>query len=368
MENLKLYQDRALKLSAEMQKKGVACMIICNSPNLYYMTGYAPKKCERLQIAFFPVDSEPLMVVPAIYAFNAEKECSIRDQRVWTDGDDLFAFVKGIMEEKGLLGRTLAIDDTFEYRQLSVIQHVSPDSVYVLGSSVITELRMRKSPEEIELMKISGKLSDDAVQMVLDNLLDGRSEGQLKSWIEYDLANKGMIHGFSNLIASGPNTANSHHVSNETVPKPGDAVYFDLGGAYSHYWSDITRSAHIGKPSDRYVECYNRVREAQQLAFEAIKPGVRACDVDKVARDYLKKYNLGEYFTHRLGHGIGLDGHELPNLSPDNTLVLEPGMSFSCEPGVYFNNEFGIRIEDSVVVTDSGAMSFNHFTKELIIL
>lgn len=363
-----LFQNRTKKLNDAMREKDISCMIICNSPNLYYMTGYSPKKCERFQVAFFPLDDDPVLAVPALYQVNSEKECNIKDQRVWSDGDDLYAYVKNILEDKHLIGKKLAIDDTFEYRQLAPIQAASPDSEFVLGSSVMTGLRMRKSPEELQFMKESGALSDKAVEMMINHILDGKSEGELKSWIEYELANQGMTYGFSNLIASGVNTSSPHHVSGSRIPQQGDAVYLDLGGSYKHYWSDITRSFHIGKPSDKYIDTYNRVKEAQQLAFESIKPGMKACDVHMVAWNYLDKYDLAQYFTHRLGHGVGMDGHELPNLSKDNELILQPGMTFSCEPGVYIKGEFGIRIEDTVAVTENGAMSFNKFTKDLIVV
>ena len=363
-----LYQRRLATLQQEMKKQQVDGVAICNSPNLFYMTGYAPKKDERFQVAFVPAQGNPILAVPAIYYAHSQLDCCIQDQRTWIDGDNMQAYVEKILQELGILNGRIAIDDTFEFRTFQMIRNASPQSEFVLGSNLFTVLRMRKSPEEIELMKESGRLSDQAVQMVLDQILSGKSEAELKTWIEYELSMKGMRDGFSNLIAFGENTGSAHHVSGPRVAKPGDAVYLDLGGAYNHYWSDITRSFHVGKPSQKYVDTYQRVREAQQLAFESIKPGMRACDVHMVAWNYLDRYGLSQYFTHRLGHGMGMDGHELPNLSRDNPLVLEPGMTFSCEPGVYFNGEFGIRIEDTVCVTETGAISFNAFTKDLIVL
>jgi Xaa-Pro dipeptidase len=351
-----------------MEQKGIDCVLICNSPNLYYMTGYSPKKCERLQIAFVPLDSEPVMIVPALYRAHSEPECCFKDQRYWIDGVKLVAFTKDILAEKHLLGKKIAIDDTFEFFQMEVIRQANPNSTYSLGSDLFTEMRMRKDADEIALMLKSGQLSDEAVGMLLNKVLDGQSEAELKTWIEFELSMRGMTDGFSNLIAFGENTGSPHHVSGPRTLHKGEAFYLDIGGGYNHYWSDITRSFHVGKPSDRYIECYNRVREAQQLAFEYIKPGVRACDAHMVAWNYLDKYGLSEYFMHRLGHGVGMLGHELPNLSSDNQLILEPGMSFSCEPGVYFKGQWGIRIEDTIVVTETGAMSFNAFTKDLTIL
>lgn len=363
-----IYASRLTKLHAVMARKGVDAVLICNSPNLFYMTGYAPKKCERLQIAFVPYDGDPVMIVPALYRAHAELDCAFQDQRYWNDGADLVAFVRDILTEKHLLGKRIAVDDTFEFFQLEIVRRATPDSVFSLGSELFTELRMRKDAQELELMRRSGELSDEAVGMIVEQVLSGKSEAELKAWIEFELAKRGMTDGFSNLIAFAENTGSPHHVSGGRVLHSGEAFYLDIGGGYQHYWSDITRSFFVGRPPQKYIDCYQRVREAQQLAFASIRPGVRACDVHMVAWNYLNQYGLAEYFTHRLGHGIGMLGHELPNLSPDNTLVLEPGMCFSCEPGVYFQGEWGIRIEDSVAVTETGAISFNHYPKDLITL
>ncbi|CAK7010636.1 MAG: putative peptidase [Desulfovibrio sp.] len=366
---MKNVHDRRLQqLRDEMRKQDIDCVAICNSPNLFYMTGYAPKKDERFHTAFIPREGEPILAVPALYQMDSQVHCSIQTQRVWMDGINMVEYVRGIVSELGVVGGRIAIDDAFEFRSFDLIRQVAGNAAFTLGSALFTELRMRKSPEEIALMQLSGKLSDDAMQAMMERVTGGESEAQLKTWIEYDLSSKGMRDGFSNLIAFGRNTASVHHTSGDTVAKKGDALYFDLGGAYNKYWSDITRSFHIGPPSERYVTAYNRVREAQQLAFEAIKPGVRACDVHMVAYAYLEKHGLAEYFLHRLGHGMGLEGHELPNLSMDCEIELEPGMTFSCEPGVYFSGEFGIRIEDTVCVTETGAVSFNLFTKDLLVL
>lgn len=364
-----IHETRLEQLRKAMREQDVDCVAICNSPNLFYMTGYAPKKDERFQVVFVPQNGAPVLAVPKMYHVNSCKECDVEDQRTWVDGDDMNGYVKGLLNSIGVTGGRVAIDDTFEFRTFNLIRNAIPNAEFVPGSNLFTILRMRKSPDEIELMKKSGELSDQAVKMVIDEIASGsgKSEAELKTWIEYWYQMQGMLDGFSNLIAFGVHTGSPHHVSGSAVAKPGDAIYLDLGGAYKHYWSDITRSLHFGKPSDEYVEIYNRVREAQHIAFETIKPGVRACDVHMAAWNYLAKYDLAQYFPHRTGHGMGMDGHELPNLSRDNTLVLEPGMTFSCEPGVY-NGRFGVRIEDTVCVTETGAMSFNHFTKDLIVL
>lgn len=365
----KIHEYRFAQLQKSMADQAIDCVVICNSPNLYYMTGYAPKKDERFQVVFVPQQGAPILAVPKMYHVDSVVKCNVQDQRTWIDGDDMQGYVNGIINELGCADGRIAIDDSLEFRTLNLIFKAAPKADYVLGSNLFTLLRMRKSPDEIAMMAKSGELTDQAVQLVIDEIASGsgKSEAELKTWIEYWYQMQGMTDGFSNLIAFGAGTGSAHHVCNDKVCQPGDAIYLDLGGGYKHYWSDITRSFHMGKPSDEYVSVYNHVREAQQRAFEAIKPGVRACDVHMVAWNYLDEHGLSCYFPHRTGHGVGMEGHELPNLSKDNPLILEPGMTFSCEPGVY-NGKFGVRIEDTVCVTETGAMSFNHYTKDLIIL
>lgn len=366
MENL--LTERLAKLNTEMRAQKVDCTVICNSPNLYYMTGFSPKKCERLLVALLPVDEEPVLIVSSIYEPEAIKSCNINDRRVWHDGDDVFKLVREVLTEKKLLGKRLAIDNSADFGQLAYFIEASPSTTFTPAATLMAKLRMYKTPEEIELMRESGKLTDMAIGMLAEEVVKGRSEMDLHTWIEYELGIRGMRQGFSNIISYGENTVSGHHVPSSRLPKPGDAVMFDIGGAYNHYWSDATRTFFYGQPPQKFIDTYQRVQETQQLAAEAIKPGVRACDINTLAHENLDKYGLGRFFHHHLGHGVGLDGHERPNLRAGETTILEPGMSFSCEPGVYFQGEWGIRIEDTVVVTKTGCESFNHFTKDPTIL
>ena len=269
-----IYEKRLEKLHEQMKENGVSCTLVTNSTNLFYMTGYSPKKCERLLCVLFPLDSDPVLIVPNLHAMDSEKKCWIKDQRVWKDGENLYTLVKNILCEKKLIGVPFAVDNTMEYMHCAFFFNASPSSQYIPASPLFSKLRMYKDAEEIKVMHESGALTDNAIKMLIDNILSGKSELELHNWIEYELGNKGMRQGFSNLIASGINSASVHHKSGTRIPQVGDAVYFDIGGAYNHYWSDATRSIHIGKPSEKYVDAYNKVKDAQQIALDSIRPGV----------------------------------------------------------------------------------------------
>jgi Xaa-Pro dipeptidase len=363
-----IHEQRFIETKKAMNSKNIDCLVLCNSPNLYYLTGYSPKKDERLQIAFITADGKSVMVVPMLYSMNAEKNCNIKDQRIWRDGDNLYSFIDKIADELGIKGGRIGIDSIMEFMQFDTILKSSVKSEFINANSVFKQLRMKKSPEEIELMAQSAKLSDDVMDMCIKACLDGKTEAQIKNLVEYELTDKGMAGGFSNLIASGPNSSSPHHVSGDRIPQKGDCIYLDLGGAYKKYWSDITRTIHFGNPSDKFIKNYEYVKEAQRLAKEAVKPGVSANDVHMTAVKYFEKKGVNEYYLHRTGHGIGLEGHEDPYIAKGNDLILEEGMTFSIEPGLYYKNEFGIRIEDIVVVTKDGHKTLNHFDRELIII
>jgi len=170
------------------------------------------------------------------------------------------------------------------------------------------------------------------------------------------------------IVGSGPNSASPHHKTSTRRLNLGEAVVVDFGGALKDYRSDITRTFHLGEPPDEFRRIYDIVREAQHRAFEAVHPGVTAEAIDRVARGFIAQHGYGDYFLHRTGHGIGLDGHESPYLVSGDTTMLEEGMTFSIEPGIYLKGKYGVRIEDIVVVTRDGAERLNHFPRELRVL
>lgn len=362
-----IYKARLKKVHEEMEKRDIKAVVLCNSPNMYYVTGYAPKLDERLQLAVITEEKE-FMVVPLLYRDTAKLSCAIQEMFVWSDSENYADVMKKAFGGKTYRNEKIAIDTHLRFMHMSAIMKTCPDAKFVDANEIFDTLRLIKSPEELKMLAASGKMSDELMDIAIGYVKQGKSELEIKNLIEYEYLNRGMTDGFSNLIAMGKNSALVHHVSGNAAPQDGDSVYLDIGGALNHHWSDITRTVHIGEPSPRYIECYEAVKKAQELAKEAVKPGVTANDVHMAAYDYLESKGLGKYFLHRTGHGIGLEGHESPSIVTGNSLVLQEGMTFSVEPGVYFEGAFGIRIEDVVAVTESGYTSMTSYTRELITL
>lgn len=363
-----VFQERYERLRTEMKEKDWDCVVLWPSSNLFYLTGYSPKRDERLQIAFFPVIGEPVFIVPKLYSGQAGKQCWIKDKREWQDGENVYDLVLTVVKEMGIEDARIAIDDTMGFMQADPILKACPRARFGLASSVLMPLRNIKGTEEIALMEQSAKISDEVMSLAIQACISGKSELEIRDYVELEMKNRGMTGPFSNLIASGPNSANPHHTSDDRIPAKGDVVFLDIGGAFKHYWSDITRTVCFGTPHKKVREAYKQVQEAQKIAREAVRPGTTAEQVHAAAYNYLARQGLEKYFIHRTGHGIGLDGHELLSISSNSKIILEPGMIFSVEPGVYFPGEFGIRIEDCVVVTEKGYKPLNDFQHDLIIL
>jgi D-alanyl-D-alanine dipeptidase len=199
-----------------------------------------------------------------------------------------------------------------------------------------------------------------------------RFSGRKESDVAADLEEGLKAHGHSEveftLVGSGPNGANPHHEFGERVMQEGDMVVLDFGGIKDGYTSDTTRTVHVGEPTDEERTVYEIVAHAQQAGFEAVRPGVACQEIDRAARKVIANAGYGERFIHRTGHGIGLTAHEPPYMVEGEEHALEPGMCFSIEPGIYLPNEFGVRIEDIVAVTEDGGRRLNTTSHELTIV
>jgi Xaa-Pro aminopeptidase len=196
----------------------------------------------------------------------------------------------------------------------------------------------------------------------------GRSESEISAEIAALLSQHGHSKVDFALVGSGPNGANPHHQVGDKPIQTGDMVVMDFGGIKDGYGSDITRTVHVGEPTEEERNVYEVVRRAQQAAFEAVRPGVACQEIDRVAREVITEAGYGEQFIHRVGHGIGLTTHEPPYMVGGETRLIEPGMCFSIEPGIYLRGRFGVRIEDIVAATDDGGRWFNNTGREMRIV
>jgi Xaa-Pro dipeptidase len=241
---------------------------------------------------------------------------------------------------------------------------------FTTAESVLAELRGVKDASEQAAMQQAVTIAQAALTATLPTIQAGISEQQIAGELLAQLYRHGSTGElpFMPIVAAGPNSANPHAVPGERMLQDGDLLIIDWGAGYEGYISDLTRTFAIGTVDDELAKVTQIVAEANEAGRAAVKPGVRAGDVDRAAREVIETAGYGEYFIHRTGHGIGMEGHEAPYIYAQNNLVLQPGMTFTIEPGIYLPGRGGVRIEDNVVVTADGCHSFSDLERTLQIL
>jgi Xaa-Pro aminopeptidase len=244
-----------------------------------------------------------------------------------------------------------------------------PGAEQSLAGTVLRELRMRKAPDEVDALRRAGEAIDRVHARVGEWLRAGRTEREVGRDIAEAILAEGHTRVDFVIVGSGPNGASPHHELSDRVIEPGDPVVVDIGGTSAEgYCSDETRTYAVGEPSVEFTRYYRVLREAQETAVAAVRPGL-ACElVDRAARDVIAEAGYGPYFVHRTGHGIGLETHEHPYIVSGNAEPLDPGMAFSIEPGIYLPGQHGARIEDIVVCTETGGERLNQRSRELVVL
>ncbi|MCF3106242.1 aminopeptidase P family protein [Streptomyces roseoverticillatus] len=352
------YADRLERAAVEAADSGLAGLIVTPGPDLDWLTGYRPPPTERLTALLVVPGERPRLLVPALERPGAERAPSAASLSVtgWSDGQDPYAALAPLLGPKSRYG----VSDNAWALHLLGLQRACPEVSYGAFTEVMPMLRAVKDAYEVERLAAAGAAADAAYEDVSGLQFEGRREREVAA----DLARLLLEHGHSQvdftIVGSGPNGANPHHDAGDRVIELGDMVVMDFGGLKDGYGSDTTRTVHVGQPTAEERKVHDVVREAQQAAFEAVRPGVACQEVDRVARQVIRAAGFGEYFIHRTGHGIGVTTHEPPYLVEGEHLPLVPGMCFSIEPGIYLPGRFGVRIEDIVVCTESGGRRLNN--------
>ena len=347
---------RLQRVRSAMAAAGVDALVVGPSADLLYLSGYDARPSERLTALVVRTDGDDRMVVPELEQPLVEA-LGLPSVRIdpFGETDDPYALVADALDGAATVGA----GDRLWAMFLLEIQAKLPQAVWVSGSAVVAELRMRKEPAEIEALRRVGQAIDRVHARIPDMLRAGRTEREVGQDIEAAILEEGHEEVSFCIVGSGPNGASPHHHNGDRVIQAGDAVVIDIGGPMDGYGSDNTRNYFVGEVSQEVRDAHGALERAQRAAVDHAKPGVTAASVDAAARDSLTAAGYGEYFIHRTGHGIGLEGHEAPYIVEGNDLVLEPGMTFSIEPGIYIPGKFGLRIEDIVAVTEDGCERLN---------
>ncbi|WP_271852505.1 M24 family metallopeptidase [Planococcus maritimus] len=348
------------KLREQMQKQELDSLLVTNPYNLRFITG-------------FTGTAGLALITPNDAWF-------ITDFRYTEQAGEQVKEFKVVQVQKGLLDEVARIVQEAAVERLAFEQDYMTFATYSQYqdkltatlepvSGLIEQLRMVKAPEEIDVLKAAAKIADDAFEHICTYIKPGMTELQVSNELEFFMREQGATSSsFDIIVASGLRSALPHGVASDKKIEQGDLITLDFGALYQGYVSDITRTVAVGEPSDKLKEIYNIVLDSQVLALEKIKPGMTGIEADAIARDYIKSKGYGEAFGHSTGHGIGLEVHEGPGLSFRSETVLEPNMAVTVEPGIYLPGIGGVRIEDDILITETGNERLTHSSKELRIL
>jgi Xaa-Pro aminopeptidase len=363
-----LYPASRLESAAEAAgRAGLDALLLTPGPDLRYLTGYDTHQSERLTCLVVPAAGPAFLVVPRLELASAQASPAAGmnlEFMVWDETDDPY---RAVAQRLGAVG-TVGLAGQMWAMMVLRFRDAMPGARQALAATALRALRIRKTPAEVAALAQAGAAIDRVHARVPHWLRPGRTEQEAAADIASAIAAEGHARIDFVIVGSGPNAAKPHHEPSDRVLTPGDAVVVDIGGTMpSGYCSDCTRTYALGAVPPGMAAYYAVLAEAQDAACAAVRPGVPAEAVDAVARDLITAAGHGEHFTHRTGHGIGLETHEDPYIVAGNAEELEPGMAFSVEPGIY-PGPHGARIEDIVVCTADGYRRLNNGSRELIVV
>jgi Xaa-Pro dipeptidase len=347
-------------LIAWLDEHGVDAACVTRPVSIAYLTGFRAEPHERL-LALAIVDGSPVLVVPELEAANAERAVKGVEIVGWADGDDAMATLRRV------LGSPKRVGVEKDHLTVDRAEAIAAPELVDCGAP-IRALRARKSEAELGLLARACELTDEVTKALFVELQAGTTERAVAARVDELIRATGAQLSFATLVQSGPNSALPHAGPSERRLELGDLVLFDFGCRWRGFNGDTTRMAAVGEPNPRQHDVHRLVVEAHDAAIAAIRAGVTCGAVDAAARAVIEKAGYGEAFIHRTGHGLGLEAHEEPNLSPGSDVVLEEGNVVTVEPGIYIPGWGGVRIEDDVAVERDGARLLTAADRSLMVI
>ena len=349
--------SRVARLAEALSEAGVDAFIAQDPVTMAYLHGFAEHGAERFMALAVSAVGDVRLIAPALAETQARR-AGIQDVRPWKDGEDPIPLFEALAADWGLKTGIVAVDPNLPSRQLLKMKNALPAALFRDGEEIIGSVMSVKQEDELDKMRRAAKIADDAYDAILPRLKAGLTEREVERMVKDEMAQRGGKPTFC-IIAAGANAAEPHHLTDDTVIKDGELLLLDFGCEVEGYQSDITRVCGIGHATDRQRELYALVYRAHMAGRTAIQAGVTPSSVDAACRQVIADAGHGPAFFHRTGHGIGMNGHEAPNITADNHDPLEPGNCFSIEPGVYYAGDVGIRIEVIVAATADGHENLN---------
>ncbi|RYG74918.1 aminopeptidase P family protein [Lentibacillus lipolyticus] len=362
--------NRLNTLLRKLKENDLDSMLVTSTANFYYLSNYYTDPHERVIAVYVSRFHDPLLILPAMEKEDAKHAGWEYEMIAYSDHEDPWQLFKQFLQRDGRTPQSVAVErNHLTLERYEQVKAVLPNATFSDAQEILADMRVVKSKQEYSLLKEAAALADFGVETGVKAINEGVSELEIIAKIEYELKKQGVEQmSFSTMTLSGAKTSSPHGTPSMKKIEKGDMVLFDLGVVHGGYCSDTTRTVAYKSITPEQQTIYNTVLEAETKAIEASKIGTAVGDIDKAARSHIEQAGYGDYFTHRIGHGLGIETHEFPSMHGQNRLPLAAGMSYTIEPGIYVPGKGGVRIEDMVFMTDEGPETLTKFPKELQII
>lgn len=362
--------NKIQQLQSYLKEQSIDAAFITDPYNVFYVSGFKSNPHERLLGVMVFADAEPFLICPKMEIPDAKNAGWAGEVVGHQDTQNSMEILYQTALSRGVDLKTMAVEKahmTVE-RYEALLSFFGDLSISQLDAQ-LNAMRVIKDDAELQILREAAALADYAIEVAARTIKEGITEIEVMTEIELALKKRGVTHmSFDTTVLTGARAASPHGKTGEYKLQQGDLVLFDLGVVHKGYCSDITRTLALGEPNEEQKEVYDVVYRSEMAALEAVKPGVTAAELDHISRQVIADAGYGDYFTHRLGHGLGIDVHEFPSIHGENTMTMEKGMVFTLEPGIYVPGKVGVRIEDDVAVTADGYEVLTKYPKELQII
>jgi len=357
-------KEKALNI---MKDKQIDILVLTAGENLRYITNNKFSESERLLLYFLQRDGTGVYIIPEVEKLKV----TLDDTEIILSYKDDESPNNCLNQLKDMLytSQDIAIESNkIRLFEFDFVQKLFNENFTDAGK-VMDTLRKQKDTKEIENIQQAVNILEESLEATLPYIEIGKTEIEIAAKLEYEMRiRKSEGTPFLTVVASGHRGSLPHGRASEKIIEDGDLVVIDFGSIYKGYVGDMTRTIGVGNVTQTQKKVYQVVQKAINQSIEGIKLGKKTAEIDAIARDVINQSGYGNYFTHRLGHGIGLNAHETPYISKVDSNIIQEGMTFTIEPGIYIENEFGIRIEDNIVITRNGACNIMSMTHDLILL
>ncbi|MEC5421928.1 Xaa-Pro peptidase family protein [Virgibacillus sp. C22-A2] len=362
--------ERLESLIKELKRNNLDSMLITSKANFYYLSNYYTEPHERIIAVYVSTLHDPILIVPAMEVDDAKAAGWNHEIISYHDHENPWQLFSNKLKAIDKTPQTIGLEhDHITLERYEAIKEILPSATITDAQEIVANLRVIKSKEEYELIKEAASLADFGIETGVKSLREGIGELEVIATIEYELKKQGIQEmSFNTMALSGTKTASPHGTPSIKEIISGDMVLFDLGVIYKGYCSDISRTVAFKSVTDQQKDIYNTVLAAEQKSIDASQIGTPVGELDLAARNHIEEAGYGKYFTHRIGHGLGIQTHEYPSMHSNNNLLLKAGMCYTIEPGIYVPEIGGVRIEDMIFMTENGPEILTKYPKELQII